>query len=356
MLQVSYRTGFTHGAFRPENDALASLMEQRPGSRVLVLLEKGLEQFYPQLPSDIDRYFEKNAGVLAYAGCCSVPGGEEAKTGFSAWETALRHIVEAGIDRHSYIIAVGGGAFLDVAGFAAATYQRGIPYVQVPTTLLSAVDSSVGGKTAVNLPGGKNQVGAFHQPALVLCDPDLLHSLPPQEYQNGCGELVKYAMLSGDPLYSALLSEPVSRLPEQVISACVEIKRDFVQSDEWDTGCRRLLNFGHTVGHAIESCSHYAVSHGQAVAIGMAVLTRAACHRSLCTPEALSDLERLLASYDLPTHTDFSAQAIARAALSDKKRRGDRLPLILPEAVGRCRVEAIPARDFVSWLRDGGLL
>ena len=227
--------------------------------------------------------------------------------------------------------------------------------MQVPTTLLSAVDSSVGGKTAVNLPGGKNQVGAFHQPALVLCDPDLLHSLPPQEYQNGCGELVKYAMLSGDPLYSALLSEPVSRLPEQVISACVEIKRDFVQSDEWDTGCRRLLNFGHTVGHAIESCSHYAVSHGQAVAIGMAVLTRAACHRGLCTPEALSDLERLLASYDLPTHTDFSAQAIARAALSDKKRRGDRLPLILPEAVGRCRVEAIPARDFVSWLRDGGL-
>ena len=115
------------------------------------------------------------------------------------------------------------------------------------------------------------------------------------------------------------------------------------------------LNFGHTVGHAIEICSHYAVSHGQAVAIGMAVLTRAACHRGLCTPEALSDLERLLTSYDLPTHTDFSAQAIARAALSDKKRRGDRLPLILPEAVGRCRVEAIPARDFVSWLRDGGL-
>ena len=109
------------------------------------------------------------------------------------------------------------------------------------------------------------------------------------------------------------------------------------------------------MGHAIEICSHYAVSHGQAVAIGMAVLTRAACHRGLCTPEALSDLERLLASYDLPTHTDFSAQAIARAALSDKKRRGDRLPLILPEAVGRCRVETIPARDFVSWLRDGGL-
>lgn len=131
-LDFPYRTGFTHGAFRPENDALASLMEQRPGSRVLVLLEKGLEQFYPQLPADIDRYFEKNAGVLAYAGCRSVPGGEEAKTGFSAWETALRHIVEAGIDRHSYIIAVGGGAFLDVAGFAAATAHSRHPAVAHP--------------------------------------------------------------------------------------------------------------------------------------------------------------------------------------------------------------------------------
>lgn len=279
----------------------------------------------------------------------------EAQKRLSTLESILEQLAAEHFTRSDLVVALGGGVVGDLAGFAAAVYARGIDYVQVPTTLLAAVDSSVGGKTAVNLPGGKNQVGAFHQPALVLCDPDLLHSLPPQEYQNGCGELVKYAMLSGDPLYSALLSEPVSRLPEQVISACVEIKRDFVQSDEWDTGCRRLLNFGHTVGHAIENCSHYAVSHGQAVAIGMAVLTRAACHRGLCTPEALSDLERLLASYDLPTHTDFSAQAIARAALSDKKRRGDRLPLILPEAVGRCRVEAIPARDFVSWLRDGGL-
>ena len=180
------------------------------------------------------------------------PHGERSKT-LSTYAALQQALLTAGFTRSDLIVALGGGVAGDLAGFAAATYQRGIPYVQVPTTLLSAVDSSVGGKTAVNLPGGKNQVGAFHQPALVLCDPDLLHSLPPQEYQNGCGELVKYAMLSGDPLYSALLSEPVSRLPEQVISACVEIKRALVQSDEWDTGCRRLLNFGHTVGHAIES-------------------------------------------------------------------------------------------------------
>ena len=187
------------------------------------------------------------------------PHGERSKT-LSTYAALQQALLTAGFTRSDLIVALGGGVAGDLAGFAAATYQRGIPYVQVPTTLLSAVDSSVGGKTAVNLPGGKNQVGAFHQPALVLCDPDLLHSLPPQEYQNGCGELVKYAMLSGDPLYSALLSEPVSRLPEQVISACVEIKRDFVQSDEWDTGCRRLLNFGHTV----EGGRHVFYFHGAA--------------------------------------------------------------------------------------------
>ena len=283
------------------------------------------------------------------------PHGERSKT-LSTYAQLQQALLAAGFTRSDLIVALGGGVVGDLAGFAAATYQRGIPYVQVPTTLLSAVDSSVGGKTAVDLPGGKNQVGAFCQPALVLCDPDLLRSLSPQEYQNGCAEIVKYAMLSGEPLYSALFSEPVFRQPESVIAACVEIKRDFVQADERDTGFRRLLNFGHTVGHAIESCSHYAVPHGLAVSMGMAAVTRAACRRGICPPETLSALERLLAAYDLPTHTDYSAQAIARAALSDKKRRGDCLSIILPEALGRCRVETIPTRDFVSWLRDGGLL
>ena len=274
-------------------DYLAALLGQR---RIAVLADDTVASLY----LDTVTAALEDAG---FAVCSHIFPSGEGRKNLSTLTELLEFLASEHLTRTDCVAALGGGVTGDMAGFAAAVYLRGIRYVQLPTTLLAAVDSSVGGKTAVNLPGGKNQVGAFHQPALVLCDPDLLHSLPPQEYQNGCGELVKYAMLSGDPLYSALLSEPVSRLPEQVISACVEIKRDFVQSDEWDTGCRRLLNFGHTVGHAIESCSHYAVSHGQAVAIGMAVLTRAACHRGLCTPEALSDLERLLASYDLPTHT-----------------------------------------------------
>ena len=199
-------------------------------------------------------------------------------------------------------------------------------------------------------------MGAFHQPALVLCDPSLLETLPPAEYQNGCAEIIKCALLQSQPLFRAIAEKPVSRQWESVIAACVEIKGDFIQSDEFDTGRRRLLNLGHTVGHAIEAVSGYTVPHGSAVSIGMATATRAACRRGLCAPETLSALENLLAAYGLPTATDYTAQALAAAALSDKKRRGDTLPLVLPEAIGRCRLEPVSVSELPDWFRDGGLL
>lgn len=278
------------------------------------------------------------------------PHGENSKT-LSTYAALQQALFEKNFTRSDVVVALGGGVAGDLAGFASATCQRGLACVQVPTTLLAMVDASVGGKTGVNLAGGKNQVGAFSQPALVLCDPSLLATLPDNEYKNGCAEVVKCAMLSGEPLFSSLPHAPV----EQVIAACVEIKRDLVQADEYDAGCRRLLNFGHTVGHAIESCSGYAVPHGFAVAAGMAVLTRAACCRGLCGADTLGALRHLLDAYGLSDTTAFSAQALAAAALSDKKRRGESLSLVLPEAVGRCRVETIPAEEFVLWLRDGGL-
>lgn len=278
------------------------------------------------------------------------PHGENSKT-LSTYAALQQALFEKNFTRSDVVVALGGGVAGDLAGFAAATCQRGLACVQVPTTLLAMVDASVGGKTGVNLAGGKNQVGAFSQPALVLCDPSLLATLPDNEYKNGCAEVVKCAMLSGEPLFSSLPHAPV----ERVIGACVEIKRDLVQADEYDAGCRRLLNFGHTVGHAIESCSGYAVPHGFAVAAGMAVLTRAACRRGLCGADTLGALRHLLDAYGLPDTTAFSAQALAAAALSDKKRRGESLSLVLPEAVGRCRVETIRAEEFVLWLRDGGL-
>ncbi len=283
------------------------------------------------------------------------PHGESSKT-LPTYTALVQALFENGFTGGDSVIALGGGVVGDLAGFAAATYHRGLPYIQVPTTLLAAVDASVGGKTAVDLPGGKNQIGAFHQPALVLCDPALLETLPEAEYQNGCAEIIKCALLKSEPLFRAISETPVSRQLGPVIAACVEIKRDFVQADERDTGPRRLLNLGHTVGHAIEVCSHYAVPHGLAVSAGMATVTRAACRRGICAPEALAALENLLAAYGLPTTTVYSAQALAAAALSDKKRRGGTLPLVLPEAIGRCRLEPVPVDALADWFRDGGLL
>ena len=281
------------------------------------------------------------------------PHGEKSKS-LPTYTALVQALFDNDFTGGDSVIALGGGVVGDLAGFAAATYHRGLPYIQVPTTLLSAVDSSVGGKTAVNLPGGKNQVGAFHQPALVLCDPSLLETLPSAEYQNGCAEIIKCALLQSEPLFRTIAENPVSRQWESVIAACVEIKGDFIQSDEFDTGRRRLLNLGHTVGHAIEAVS--GVPHGPAVSIGMATATRAACRRGFCASETLSALENLLSLYGLPTATDYTAQALAAAALSDKKRWGDTLPLVLPEAIGRCRLEPVPVSELPDWFRDGGLL
>jgi len=243
----------------------------------------------------------------------------------------------------------------DLAGFAAATYQRGIPFVQVPTTLLAAVDSSVGGKTAVNLASGKNQVGCFYQPSLVLCDPDTLRTLPPEEYRNGCAEVIKYAVLRSAPFFSELRTAPVSAQVEHVIATCVSMKRDLVAADEFDRGSRQLLNLGHSFGHAVEKCSDYAVPHGCGVAIGMAIIARAAAKRGICTEDTCAQIIALLRQYGLPTETDFTCDALTDVARSDKKIADGKLHLIVPERIGHCRIETIPAADIRAWLADGGI-
>lgn len=172
------------------------------------------------------------------------------------------------------VVALGGGVVGDLAGFAAASYLRGIRFIQVPTTLLAAVDSSVGGKTAIDLPAGKNLAGAFCQPSLVLCDTDTLNSLPLDIFRDGCAEVIKYGVLYDPKLFAHLEEKGLSFDREAVITRCVELKRDVVMEDEFDTGARMKLNLGHTVGHGVEAKSHFAISHGKAVAIGMAIVSR----------------------------------------------------------------------------------
>lgn len=303
-------------------------------------------------------YGERVCASLEAAGvrtvCYVFPHGEKSKN-LLEYAKILNFLAENRVTRADALIALGGGVTGDLAGFAAATYQRGIPFVQVPTTLLAAVDSSVGGKTAVNLASGKNQVGCFYQPSLVLCDPDTLRTLPPEEYRNGCAEVIKYAVLRSEPFFDALRAEPVSAQVEHVIATCVGMKRDLVAADEFDRGSRQLLNLGHSFGHAVEKCSDYAVPHGCGVAIGMAIIARAAAKRGICTDDTCAQILALLRQYGLPTETAFTRDALTDAAHSDKKIADGKLHLIVPERIGRCRIETIPAADIPVWLADGGI-
>ena len=284
----------------------------------------------------------------------SFPAGEGSKN-LTTYAALLDFLGRNGLGRSDALVALGGGVTGDLAGFAAATYQRGMAFCQVPASLLAAVDSSVGGKTGIDLPTGKNQAGCFYQPSLVLCDPALLSSLPEREYRGGCAEVIKYGVLFDEAFFASLEETPVRDQLAAVIARCVALKRDTVAADEFDRGCRALLNLGHTLGHAVEKVSAYAVSHGEAVAVGMAVIARAAVRRGFCSRETARRLETLLRRYDLPTGTDIPGDALFQAALSDKKIGGGRLNLIVPEAIGRCRIQPIPPEELRDWLRDGGI-
>lgn len=281
------------------------------------------------------------------------PHGEQSKN-LSVYAELLNFLAENRLTRTDCLVALGGGVVGDLCGFAAATYLRGVSFVQIPTTLLAAVDSSVGGKTAVDLPAGKNLVGAFYQPSLVLCDPDLLQSLPEDIFRDGCAEVIKYGLLGNADFFRELLETPIRENLSHVIETCVSMKRDIVCADEFDHGRRQLLNLGHTFGHAVEACSDFSVSHGSAVAIGMAMITRAACEKGLCSEETADAVQKILTQYHLPSETDFSCNALFDALCSDKKISGSRIHLIVPTAVGRCEIVDADVSDVPSWLRAGG--
>ena len=280
------------------------------------------------------------------------PAGEDQKNG-GTYLKLLEFLAARRLTRADGLIALGGGVVGDLAGFAAATFLRGIGFLQLPTTLLAAVDSSVGGKTAIDLINGKNLAGAFYQPQAVLCDLDTLDTLPAEVFADGCAEVIKYGMI-GDPALLARLETVDFRAdPEELVARCVAQKRDLVEQDEFDTGARQLLNLGHTLGHGVEACSGYTVSHGRAVAIGMTLVTRAAVAFGRCPAEVLPRLRRLLERYGLPDATAYSAQALYEKTLSDKKRSGDTISLVVPIAWGASQLVRIPVSELPAWIERG---
>lgn len=304
-------------------------------------------------------YGERVCASLEAAGirtvCYVFPHGEKSKN-LLEYAKILNFLAENRVTRADALIALGGGVTGDLGGFAAATYLRGIPFVQLPTTLLAAVDSSVGGKTAVDLPAGKNLAGAFYQPELVLCDLDTLDSLPREIFLDGCAEVIKYAVLGSRELFALLADIPSGKGLEEVTARCVEMKRDFVQSDELDRGARQMLNLGHTFGHAVEASSRFTLSHGKSVAIGMAMILRAACSRGLCSAETRDAVIALLQRYGLPTECPYPADMLLGALSADKKIFGTRLNLVVPTNIGACRLLPVGVDELSGWLRDGGAI
>ena len=274
------------------------------------------------------------------------PAGEASKNGCVFLEL-LNVLAASKLTRSDLIVALGGGVVGDLAGFAAASYLRGIRFIQVPTTLLAAVDSSVGGKTAIDLPAGKNLAGAFYQPSLVLCDTDTLNTLSDDIFRDGCAEVIKYGILYDPALFLHLEENGLYFDREAVITRCIEHKRDVVMEDEFDTGARMKLNLGHTIGHGVEAKSRFSISHGNAVAIGTAIV----CRASHC-----KDTDRilgLLAKFDLPIQTGYPADDLYTYTLSDKKRSGGTVNLIIPRAIGQCDIVPTPVEKLKSFIEAG---
>lgn len=274
-----------------------------------------------------------------------IPAGEQSKCAGNLL-AFLDFMASEQLTRKDAVIAFGGGVVGDLGGLSASLYLRGVKYIQVPTTLLAAVDSSVGGKTAIDIPAGKNLVGSFYQPSMVCCDTALMDSLPADIYRDGCAEVIKYGMILDKELYSTLHTLPFDR--EAVVARCVEIKRDVVQQDEFDNGVRGLLNFGHTFGHAIEKLSNFGVSHGEAVAKGMVIAARIAPLCGFC--DVADELSALLVEYGFDISCNYTASEVYEALLTDKKRRGGDITVVLPKAVGQCILHTMPVEELETLL------
>ena len=279
------------------------------------------------------------------------PPGEMHKT-MTTVAAILEFLAARELTRSDLVLALGGGIPGDVAGFSAAVYKRGIRFLGLPTTLLSMVDSSVGGKTGVNLNTGKNLAGAFWQPSLVLCDTDALKTLPERELAGGMAEVIKHGVLGDPALFSLVAGGARTEDFEEIIGRCVALKARFVQADERDLGQRRKLNLGHTIGHAIELCSGYRVSHGEAVAIGMAKISRAAERAGIAEPGVAEAIVSALRANGLPTETDIPAKALLETMLQDKKRSGDRVDLVLPVKIGECVLRATDIAELPLFVED----
>ncbi|MCI8755013.1 MAG: 3-dehydroquinate synthase [Oscillospiraceae bacterium] len=331
-----------------ENGLLAQLPELtaqiNPSCKLAVITDDTVASLYAQSLCDSLKAAGRDVCLYAF------PHGEASKN-LGTVQKVYSFLSENEITRSDMVIAVGGGVAGDLAGFAAATWLRGIPFIQVPTTFLAMVDSSVGGKTGVDLPEGKNLVGAFWQPRMVVCDPSTLNTLPAETLSDGVAEAIKTGAILDLELFEILEQGQLKQHLTHVIARCVELKRDVVEQDERDKGIRQWLNFGHTLGHAIEKASGYTLAHGKAVAIGMVMMAKA-CEQKGLTPEGTAKrIAGCCARYHLPTQTSYDPQTLCQYCLGDKKRAGSTISLVILEKLGKAALYPVQAENLLAFLK-----
>ncbi len=277
-----------------------------------------------------------------------LPAGEETKS-FAHLQRVYDFLLDFKITRSDRIVALGGGVIGDLTGFAAATVLRGVPYIQVPTSLLAQVDSSVGGKVAVNSPYGKNLIGAFYQPKAVLIDPDCLNTLDPRFFADGMAEVIKYGCIRDAALFERLERGGIDGGMEDVIARCCDIKRSVVEVDEFDTGERMILNFGHTLGHAIENYYQYKnYTHGEAVAIGMYHISLIGEQKGVTPPGVAERIKAVLEKYRLPHRLDVGKSALKNAMLLDKKSESDEINIIFLDKIGNAVIKKLHKNEVLN--------
>ena len=340
----SYKIHIGSGLLAKTGELVSAI--HSPGRIAVVTDSHVAELHYPTVETSL-----RGGGFIPVV--CRFPAGEGSKN-LGTYGDILGFLAKEHFTRTDLVIALGGGVTGDLAGFAAATYLRGIGFVQVPTTLLAMVDSSVGGKTGVDLPIGKNLVGAFHQPALVICDPKATSTLPTEIFADGVAEAIKTAIIGDVSLFEVMENGGWNSRLDEVIARCIQIKADVVVKDEFERGDRKKLNLGHTLGHAIEKCTDYTVSHGHAVAMGLAAVARAGAANGK-TPQAVCGrIIEALEQNDLPTALPISARDLLPALASDKKRAGGKLTLVVPVAIGACELLELPLAEAQEFLLKGG--
>lgn len=323
----SYPIFIENGIIKKTGEHVSQIFK---GQKIMIISDDNVFPLYGQQVIDSLTDYECHSLVL--------PHGEPTKS-FQSLPKIYEALLDAKLTRSDLVIALGGGVIGDLAGFAAASYLRGVKFVQIPTSLLAQVDSSVGGKVAVDLPQGKNLVGAFFQPRLVLIDPEVLNTLPEHFIKDGMGEVIKYGCIKDASLFDRLCSHSSfedlkSELPE-IIARCVDIKRIVVEADQFDTGERMLLNFGHTLAHTIEQYYNYErESHGEAVGIGMYQITRLAEEKGLTAPGSADKIRNALEIYGLPSACGLPLADLKKAITLDKKNLNGHLNIVLLQEIG----------------------